>query len=133
MVLKSIENAIVVVGKPKPGKLRVCLDPKSLNEAIRRPRNVYTFRYCILDSTHACWSLILPTIAIWNQVIWRYCFIRKVNEIFEGLSGIKALVDDILIFGRISQQIAWPRDRFKQKLVRLLSHARWTANRVRFQ
>ena len=31
-------------------------------------------------------------------------FIRKVNEIFEGLSGIKAIVDDILIFGRTPKE-----------------------------
>ena len=30
-------NSIVVAEKPKTGKLRVCLDPKALNEVIRRP------------------------------------------------------------------------------------------------
>ena len=30
-------NSIVVVGKPD-GKIRVCLDPKDLNNAIRRER-----------------------------------------------------------------------------------------------
>ena len=30
-------NSLVVVEKPKTGKLRICLDPKALNEAIRRP------------------------------------------------------------------------------------------------
>ena len=30
-------NSIVVVEKPKTGNLRICLDPKALNDAIRRP------------------------------------------------------------------------------------------------
>lgn len=30
-------NSLVVVEKPKTGTLRICLDPKALNEAIRRP------------------------------------------------------------------------------------------------
>lgn len=30
-------NSLVVVEKPKTGKLRICLDPKALNNAIRRP------------------------------------------------------------------------------------------------
>ena len=30
-------NSIVVVEKPKTGDLRICLDPKAFNDAIRRP------------------------------------------------------------------------------------------------
>lgn len=30
-------NALVVVEKPQTGKLRVCLDPRDLNKAIKRP------------------------------------------------------------------------------------------------
>lgn len=30
-------NALVVVEKPRTGKLRVCLDPRDLNKAIKRP------------------------------------------------------------------------------------------------
>lgn len=64
-------NSLVVVEKPKTGKLRICLDPKALNEAIRRPH--YPMQtlddvtsklngasvYSILDITHAYWSIKL--------------------------------------------------------------------------
>ena len=30
-------NALVLVEKPRTGKLRVCLDPRDLNKAIKRP------------------------------------------------------------------------------------------------
>lgn len=30
-------NALVVVEKPRTGKLRICLDPRDFNKAIKRP------------------------------------------------------------------------------------------------
>ena len=64
-------NSIVIVEKPKTGKLRICLDPKALNEDIRRPHfqmptldditsQLSGAKYfSILDITHACWSVQL--------------------------------------------------------------------------
>ena len=64
-------NSLVVVEKPKTGKLRICLDPKALNEAIRRPHypmptlDDVTSKlkgaavFSILYITHAYWSIKL--------------------------------------------------------------------------
>ena len=62
-------NSIVLVEKPKTGKLRVCIDPKALNDAIRRPHYQMptlddvtselsgATHLSILDITHAYWSV----------------------------------------------------------------------------
>ena len=64
-------NSLVVVEKPQTSKLRICLDPKALNEAIRRPHYpMYTLEdvtskltnatcFSLLDITHAYWSVKL--------------------------------------------------------------------------
>ena len=64
-------NSLVVVEKPQTGKLRICLDPKALNEAVRRPHYpMYTIEdvtskltnatcFSLLDIRHAYWSVKL--------------------------------------------------------------------------
>ena len=64
-------NSLVVVEKPQTGKLRICLYPKGLNEAIRRPHYpMYTLEdvtskltnatcFSLLDIMHAYWSVKL--------------------------------------------------------------------------
>ncbi|XP_053389557.1 uncharacterized protein K02A2.6-like [Mercenaria mercenaria] len=123
-------NSLVVVEKPKTGKLRVCLDLKALNEAIRRQHYpmqtlddvtlqlVGCEYFSLLDITHACWSIKLDDessyLTTFSTPFGRYrylrlpfgissgqdIFVKKVNEIFEGLPGIAAVVDDILIYGK---------------------------------
>jgi len=124
-------NSIVVVEKPNTGKLRICLDPKALNEAIRRPHfKTPTLEdvtaqlagakyFSILDITHAYWSVELDDessllTTFHSPTGERYCYLRlpfgisssgdifqrKVTEIFEGLPGIQAIVDDTLIYGK---------------------------------
>ncbi|XP_060598220.1 uncharacterized protein K02A2.6-like [Ruditapes philippinarum] len=127
-------NSLVIVEKPKTGKLRVCLDPKALNEAIRRPH--YPMRtiddvtsrltdakyFSILDITHAYWSIKLDEqsslLTTFSTVFGRYrwlrlpygisassdIFMQKVDEIFEGLQGLTAIVDDILIYGKTREE-----------------------------
>ena len=68
-------NSLVVVEKPQAGKLRICLDSKALNEAIRRPHYpMYTIEdvtskltsascFSLLDITHAYWSVKLDEIS----------------------------------------------------------------------
>ena len=53
-------NSLVVVEKPQTGKLRICLDPKALNEAIRRPHYpMYTLDDVMCKLTKAtCFSLL---------------------------------------------------------------------------
>ena len=111
-------NSIVAVEKPKTGKLRICLDPKALNEAIRRPHfqmpmldDITSKLACakyfsILDITHAYWNVQLDEqlslLTTFNTPFGRYCYLRlpfgisssgdifqqKVCEIFESLPGI---------------------------------------------
>ena len=127
-------NSLVVVEKPKTGKLRICLDPKALNEAIRRPHypmftlddvtSKLTNAMCfsILDITHAYWSVKLDEassyLTTFSTPFGRYRYLRlpfgisassdlfqlKCNEIFEGLPGMTATVDDILIYGRTHEE-----------------------------
>ena len=53
-------NLLVVVEKLQTGKLRTCLDPKALNEAIRRPHYpMYTLEDITSKLTNAtCFSLL---------------------------------------------------------------------------
>ena len=127
-------NSIVVVEKPKTGKLRICLDPKALNEAIRRPHfQIPTLDdiasqlsgakyFSILDITHAYWNAELDKpsslLATFSTAYGRYCYLRlpfginassdifqqKVGEVFKGLPGIQAVVDDILVFGKTKSE-----------------------------
>ncbi|XP_052778759.1 uncharacterized protein K02A2.6-like [Mya arenaria] len=126
-------HPIVVVEKPN-GKLRICLDPKPLNDSIRRPNYAMSTlddvtvklagatQFSLLDLTHAYWSVQLDEessyLTTFATPFQRYRFLRlpygckassdifcqKVNEIFEGLSGIHPLVDDILIWGRTPEE-----------------------------
>lgn len=123
-------NSIVLVEKPKTGKLRICIDPKALNDSIRRPHYPMptledvtadlsgATHFSILDITHAYWSVKLDhassLLTTFSTPFGRFRYLRlpfgisssgdifqqKCNEIFEGLPGIHAIVDDILIYGR---------------------------------
>jgi len=140
-------NSIVLVEKPKTGKLRVCIDPKALNDAIRRPHYQMptlddvtselsgATHFSILDITHAYWSVKLDhassLLTTFSTTFGRFRFLRlpfgisssgdifqqKCNEIFEGLPGIHAIVDDILIHGR-------SRSEHDENLRRALDRAR---------
>ncbi|MET0104994.1 MAG: RNase H-like domain-containing protein [Sedimenticola sp.] len=140
-------NSLVVVEKPKTGKLRICLDPKALNEAIRRPHYpMFTLEdvtskltnatcFSLLDITHAYWSVRLDEessyLTTFGTPFGRYRYLRlpfgisssadlfqrKVNEVFEGLPGVAAIVDDILIYGRT-------RDEHDRNLRNVLDRAR---------
>lgn len=123
-------NSLVVVEKPKTGQLRICLDPKALNDAIRRPHypmptlDDVTSQlagcqyFSLVDITHAYWSIRLDEessyLTTFSTPFSRYKFERlpyglccsqdifcqKVDEIFGDMTGVKAIVDDILIYGR---------------------------------
>ena len=127
-------NSLVVVEKPKTGQIRVCLDPKALNQNIRRPHypmptlDEVTSKlagakyFSLLDITHAYWSVKLDEESSYLTTFStpfgrrRYLrlpfgisssqdiFQRKVNETFEGLNGVSAIVDDILIHGKTRRE-----------------------------
>lgn len=121
-------NSLVVVEK-RSGKLRICLDPQDLNKAILRPHYpMHTLDdilpqlsgakfFTKLDARSGYWALKLDEessfLTTFNTPFGRYRFHRlpfglkssqdefqrKIDECFEGLSGVVAIVDDILVFG----------------------------------
>ena len=122
-------NSLVIAEKPN-GKLRLCLDPKDLNEAIKRPHySTKTLEEALaempndkcfskLDAQSGYWQLKLDKkssyLTTFNTPHGRYKFNRlpfglvcaqdyfqmKMDQIFEGITGVTPLVDDILISGK---------------------------------
>ena len=122
-------NSLVVVEKPKSRKLRVCLDPRPLNKAIRREHfhlptlEDITTRLtgaCIfskLDANHGYWQVPLAEqsqlLTTFNSPFGRYCFkrmpfgIKSAQEVFQkrmsqllgDLQGVETDIDDILVWG----------------------------------
>ena len=122
-------NSLVIAEKPRSDKLRICLDPRDLNRAILRPHypsrtledalpKLSGARYFSkLDARSGYWTIKLDEnssfLTTFNTPFGRYRFLRmpfgikcaqdefqrKIDETFEGLSGVTALVDDILVYG----------------------------------
>ncbi|KAK2716831.1 hypothetical protein QYM36_007097 [Artemia franciscana] len=139
-------NAMVMVEK-KDGGVRLCIDPVDLNKAIKRPYYpVPSFDDAVaeldgaavfsrLDARSGYWMLPLSTRSsyyttfstIYGRYRWkRYPFglvsaqdefQRKMEEAFEGLEGIRILVDDILVYGK-------NREEHDQRLSAVLRRAR---------
>ncbi|XP_024117609.1 uncharacterized protein K02A2.6 [Oryzias melastigma] len=123
-------NSLVIAEKPRTGKLRVCLDPKDLNKAIKRPhyplptledvtsKLAGACYFSVMDARSGYWAIKLTEesskLTTFNSVFGRYRFLRlpfgvksaqdefqrKVDETYEGLQGVMAIVDDVLIYGR---------------------------------
>ena len=115
------------------GKIRICLDPKHLNEAIRRPHypiptlEEMTFRlegatvFSKLDAISGYWSITLDdessTLTTFNTPFGRYRFLRlpfglnlsqdifqeKMDIILENCPGTISIADDIGVFGKDQQ------------------------------
>ena len=122
-------NRVVYVTKPS-GELRICPDPKDLNNCVRRPHH-YTHIlddilpqlqgasvFSIPDARSRYWNVKLDDesklLTTFNAPYGRYCFRRlpfrlvsaqdvfqkKVDQTFEGLPGVVAIADDIVVFGQ---------------------------------
>ncbi|KAK0141090.1 hypothetical protein N1851_021892 [Merluccius polli] len=119
-------NSFVVVEKPRTGKLRVCLDPRDLNKAIKRPHyplptlEDITHKlagakyFSVLDARSGYWAIKLTTasskLTTFNTPFGQYRFLRlpfglisaqdefqrKIDETYQGLEGVVAIVDDVL-------------------------------------
>ena len=145
-------NSLVCVEKPN-GQLRVCLDPKALNDNIRRP--YYPMRtidditsqlhgakyFSVLDATKGYWSIQLDKpsslLTTFNTPFGRYRYLRlamgirsaqdifqrKIDEIFEHMQGVTSICDDILVFGNT-------RAEHERNLTRVLEKSR--ENGLRF-
>ncbi|CAC5362482.1 unnamed protein product [Mytilus coruscus] len=122
-------NSLVVVEKPKTGKLRICLDTRNLNKAIKREHfalptiedittRLTGAKYLSkLDYNNGYWQLRMDKesqlLTTFNSPFGRYCFLRmpfgiksaqevfqkRVSQLFENLKGVETDIDDILVWG----------------------------------
>jgi hypothetical protein len=127
-------SSLVVVEKPN-GKLRICLDPKDLNQAIKRhhlqlPTADEIFsemtgarHFTKLDASNGYWQIKVDEesskLLTFNTPFGRYRFKRlpfgihsasevfqaRVSEIIEGIKGAKNSQDDILIWGNTKEEL----------------------------
>lgn len=140
-------NSMVAAEKPRTGKISVCLDPKDLNKAIKRPHyplptlDNITAKLAgacyvrVMDARSGYWAIKLTEesskLTTFNTVFGRYRFFRlpfgiisaqdefqrRVDETYEGLQGVTAIVDDVLIFGKTKAE-------HDQNLCAMLQHSR---------
>ena len=140
-------NPIVIVEKPNTRKLRICLDPKNLNQHIRREHYpIPTLDdaiakignskfYSKLDLTSGYWQVKLDyessLLTTFNTPFGRYRFTRmpfgiksaqevfqkKFDEVCENLEGCFKIVDDVIISGKSKQE-------HDQNLMAFLQHCR---------
>lgn len=122
-------NTLVVVEKPRTGNLRVCLDPKDLNKAIKRPhyrlptledvtpKLTGAKHFSVLGAQSGYSAIKLTTesskLTTFNMPFRHYRFLsllswlisaqdesqRKIDETYQDLEGAVTFVDDILFFG----------------------------------
>ena len=120
-------NSVVIVTKPN-GKLRICIDPRDLNKAIKREH--YPMRtieevvtrmpnakvFSVLDANSGSWQVQLDhessKLCTFNTPFGRYKFNRLpfgissaqdvfqavMSDIFEDIEGVEVVVDDLLIW-----------------------------------
>ena len=121
-------NSMVIV--VKPNKLRICIDPRDLNEAIRREHFPMTTIedvfadmpqakvVSVLDATSGYWQVKLDEasskLCTFFTPFGRYRFTRlpsgiksapevfqnHMPELFSDVEGVKVIVHDILVWGK---------------------------------
>ena len=126
-------NSMVCVENSK-GKLRLCIDPRDLNKALKRqhfPMSTIediTTRlsrakiFTVLDAARGFWQLKLDEpsskMCTFNSPFGRYRFLRlpfgvsvapevyqaKMTELFGDIQGVEIMMDDLLIWGENEEQ-----------------------------
>jgi len=121
-----ISNMVVV---RKPGKMRICLDPKPLNKALKRPHYMMPTvedvlpklskarLFSVLDAKDGFWQIRLTEessfLTTFGTPFGRYRWLRmpfgiatapeefqrRQHEIIEDLPGVDVIADDYLIYG----------------------------------
>ena len=121
-------NSLVTVVKAN-NTLRICLDPKDLNKAIKRHHHPMTTVeevvsrmpeakiFTVLDAASGFWQIKLDResskLCTFNTPFGRYMFKRMpfgissaseifqryISQTFEGLPGVECIMDDILVWG----------------------------------
>ncbi len=120
----------MVIATKKSGDLRLCIDPRPLNKALRRetlqmpvldellPELTQAKVFSTVDLRSGFWhctlnekSSSLTTFATpFGRYRWRRLpfglsvsseiFQKRVNQAIEGLSGVLGITDDIVVFGK---------------------------------
>lgn len=145
----------MVVIKKSNGKIRLCIDPKPLNKALRRnhfplpviddllPLLTNAKVFSVVDAKNGFWhvqlddeSSFLTTFGTpWGRFRWTRMpfgispapeeFQRRLEYALEGLDGIKPIFDDILVFG-VGETEAEALSDHDAKLTALLERCRAT-------
>ena len=118
-----------MVAVQRKDKLRICIDPRDLNKAIRRPKHMMPTvdevlpnlakakLFSVLDAKDGFFQIKLDAESTKLTTFWtpfgKYCFLRcpfgissapeeyqrRQQEVLEGLEGIDVIADDIICFG----------------------------------
>ena len=124
----------LVYSTKKDGSIRVCLDPRHLNNAIKRcPHKIPTLEeinpkfvgakiFSKLDAKAGYWSVPIAEesqlLTTFRTPIGRFCFKRlpfglnisqdifqqRMDEILENLEGCASIADDICVFGKTEEE-----------------------------
>ncbi|GFO17503.1 polyprotein [Plakobranchus ocellatus] len=128
-------KGLVIVEKQDSKDIRLCLDPRNLNKAIKRehhplPTNEeITTRltgakeFSKLEANSGYWQIPLDEdsqlLTTFNTPQGRYCFTRmpfgitsaqevfhkRIHEAFEDVVGVETDIDDILVWGKIQRSM----------------------------
>ena len=123
-----------MVAVVKPNKLRICIDPRDLNEAIRREHLPVTNIeevvadmpkakvFSVRDATLGYWQVKLDEasskLCTFNTPFGRYRFTRlpfgiksapdvfqnHMSALFADMEGVNVIVDDLLIWGKDDEE-----------------------------
>ena len=148
-------NSVVVV-EPNSDKIRICLDPRPLNEAIQREHfkmptiDEITTRiagakiFTKSDANHGYWQIPLDEenrlLTTFNTPFGRYCYkripfeIKSAQEVFQkrmcqsfgDLEGVETDVDDILVWGSTVKE---HEERLKKNITTVPRNTRLTLNK----